>query len=103
METKLKGLGYFVFILAIAMFTQVGNLNLEPTHVCNTDKELKAYCYDLSDSKVTCYTQPERTGGKQCRGGQWELIPEEEETPQIEYKAPSGQLHHTKDGCVECK
>ncbi len=82
-------------ISLIATFVIVGDLNLEPTHYC-LNKEIKAYCYDLSDSKVTCYTQPEKTGGKQCRGGQWELI---EKTPQIEYKAPSGDIHCTSKGC----
>ncbi len=100
METENKVISGI--LLTILAFTIVGNLTKEPTHYCLT-KEFKAYCYELSDSKVTCYTQPEKTGGKQCRGGQWELIPEEEETPQIKYKSPSGGLHHTKDGCIECK
>ena len=43
----------------------------EPTHECR-DKEIKAYCYSISSSGITCYTQPDKTGGKQCRGGQWE-------------------------------
>jgi len=98
MVTKLEGLGWAGFLFVVASFLQVGDTDLEPTHYC-LNKEIKAYCYDLSDSKVTCYTQPEKTGGKQCRGGQWELIPEKEETPQIEYKAPSGEIHCTSKGC----
>ena len=92
-------------LLTILTFTLIGDLSLEPTHYC-INKEFKAYCYDLSDSKVTCYTQPEKTGGKQCRGGQWEVIPvEEKDAPQIEnikYNSPSGGYHHTKDGCTDC-
>ena len=99
MVTKLEGLGYFAFILAIAMFTQVGDLNLEPTHVCNTDKELKGFCYELSDSKVTCYTQEGRTGGKQCRGGQWELIPQAEIKKVVETLS-TNRIHCTSKGCI---
>ena len=99
MVTKLEVLGWAGFLLYITSLIQVGDLSLEPTHACNTDKELKAYCYDLSDSKVTCYTQPEKTGGKQCRGGEWKVIPKVEETPQIEYKSPSGEIHCTSKGC----
>ncbi len=101
MVTKLEGLSITAFLLAIIAFTQVGDLSLEPTHVCNTDKELKAYCYGLSDSKVTCYTQPEKTGGKQCRGGEWKVIPKE--IPQIEkikYNSLSGRIHCTSKGCM---
>ncbi len=94
MVTKLEGLSITAFLLAILAFTQVGDLSLEPTHVCNTDKELKGFCYELSDSKVTCYTQEGRTGGKQCRGGQWELI------PQAEIKKASGTLSTNKIHCI---
>ncbi len=98
-DEKLKGLALAGLLLYMASMIQVGDVDLEPTHYCLT-KEFKAYCYDLSDSKITCYTQPERTGGKQCRGGQWELIPEEEETPQIKYNTPSGNIHCTSKGCI---
>ena len=86
-------------LLTILVFAIVGDTDLEPTHYC-LNKEIKAFCYELSDSKVTCYTQPEKTGGKQCRGGQWEEIPKEEETPQIKYKSPSGNIHCTSKGCI---
>ncbi len=36
-----------------------------PTHTCLANgKEL--YCYDLSNSKKTCYTKEDRTGGVRC-------------------------------------
>ena len=104
MVTKLEGLGWAGFLFVVASFLQVGDTDLEPIHYC-INKEIKSFCYDLSDSKVTCYTQLEKTGGKQCRGGQWEVIsviPDEEIIRQIKYKAPSGGLHHTKDGCMDC-
>ena len=96
METENKIIAGILIL--IAGFVMIGDLTKEPTHYC-LNKEIKAYCYDLSDSKVTCYTQPERTGGKQCRGGEWKEIPKEEENPQIEYKAPSGNIHCTSSGC----
>ena len=74
METKLKVLSITAILLLIASFTQTGDIDLEPNYACEI-KELKAYCYDVSSSGITCYTQPDRTGGKQCRGGQWEEIP----------------------------
>ncbi len=97
MESKLIGIIGAGILLLIASFVQVGDTSLEPTHYC-LNKEIKAYCYSLYDSKVTCYTQPEKTGGKQCRGGQWEEISEEEEIPQIT-KSTSGRLHCTSKGC----
>ncbi len=89
-----------IIILAIESYNYYGPLDLEPTHYC-LNKEIKAYCYDLSDSKVTCYTQPERTGGKQCRGGQWELIPEiEKEIEKASGTLSTNRLHCTSKGCV---
>ena len=63
MVTKLQGLGWAGFLLYITSLIQVGDLDLEPNYECEI-KGIKAHCYSLSDSKVTCYTQPERTGGK---------------------------------------
>ncbi len=98
MENKLIGIIGAGILFVVASFLQVGDTDLEPTHYC-LNKEIKAYCYDLSDSKVTCYTQPERTGGKQCRGGTWELISiiEEEEAPQ--YTGPT-YFPCTSKGCI---
>ena len=97
MGNKLIGIIGVGILFVVASFLQVGDPDLEPTHYC-LNKEIKAYCYELSDSKVTCYTQPERTGGKQCRGGQWELIPKETKP---EYKtSSSGRVHCTSKGCV---
>ena len=59
----------------LLLWTQVGDTSLEPNYFCNTDKQLTAFCYDLSASKLTCYTQINKTGGKQCRNGEWELFP----------------------------
>ncbi len=97
MTTKLEVLGLAGFLLYITSLIQVGDLSLEPNYECEI-KGIKAFCYDLSDSKVTCYTQPERTGGKQCRGGEWQVI------PKAEIKKASGTLsanriHCTSRGC----
>ena len=96
MVTKLEGLSITAILLLIVTFIQVGDLDLEPNYACAI-KEIKSYCYELSDSKVTCYTQPERTGGKQCRGGQWEEIPKEPK--QIVQPSSSGRIHCTSKGC----
>ncbi len=72
MVTKLEGLSITTILLLIASFIQVGDLDLEPNYACAV-KEITSYCYELSDSKVTCYTQEGRTGGKQCRGGEWKF------------------------------
>ena len=100
MVTKLEGLSVIGIIAVVITFIQVGDLDLEPTHACLI-KEIKAYCYSLSDSGVTCYTQPEKTGGKQCRGGQWELIPE---VPEPEFKVTTtpnrNRIHCTSKNCT---
>ena len=98
MVTKLEGLSITAFLLAIIAFTQVGDLSLEPNYACAV-KELKAYCYELSDSKVTCYTQEGRTGGKQCRGGEWKLIPKAEIKKVVETLS-TNRIHCTSKGCI---
>jgi len=99
---KLEGLTVSAILLILASFLQVGNLDLEPTYFCNSDKELTAFCYTLSGSGITCYTQPDRTGGKRCSGGQWqEFPPKPSETP-VDTLSPetgSKRIHCNKDGC----
>lgn len=89
-----------ILLALIATFLLVGDTDLEPTHYCEI-KEIKAHCFEISSSGITCYTQPNKIGGKQCRGGQWEEIPEEiENIKKSNYGAPSGDIHCTNKGCL---
>ncbi len=97
METKLKVLSITAILLLIASFTQTGDIDLEPNYACEI-KELKAYCYDVSSSGITCYTQPDRTGGKQCRGGMWKEIPVIETTRN--QPASANRLHCDSRSCI---
>lgn len=57
----------------VAGFTVVGVMDKDPTHYCE-DRQIKAYCYDLSSTNKTCYTMPAKTSGKRCTTG-WQKIP----------------------------
>lgn len=80
-QTKINIIGAVVLILSlIAGYTLVGNTDLEPTHYCE-EREIKAFCYSLSSTMKTCYTEINRTGGKRCDvwkeiGNVEEIIPE---------------------------
>ena len=72
METQGK-INIALIIALIAGFTYTGISDVEPTHYCEV-RELKAYCFDLSGTEKTCYTLPEKTGGKRC-SSLWKEIP----------------------------
>ena len=93
MVTKLEGLSIAAILLIILSFTQVGDTSLEPTHYCES-RELKAYCYDLSSTSKTCYTQEDRTGGKRCTEG-WKVIPIEI----IQSTSSANRIHCDSKGC----
>ncbi len=73
-ETKTIA-GMTLLILLGLGFALVGNVDLEPNHYCE-DRQIMAYCYTLSSTSKTCYTQPGRLGGKRC-GLPWQQIAEE--------------------------
>lgn len=54
-----------IILLMIAGYAIVGNTDLESTHYCE-EREIKAYCYSLSSTMKTCYTEMNKTGGKRC-------------------------------------
>jgi len=65
METK----DYTIITLSILLLASVGlNVMPEPNYKCDS-RELKAFCFDLSESGKTCYTLPKYTGGKRCTEG----------------------------------
>ena len=95
METQTK-IAIGVVLALIATYTLVGDTSLEPTHFCS-DRELKAFCYDLSSTGKTCYTQPGRIGGKRCSPS-WEVIPELIEE-RILTTTATDKIHCTNKGC----
>lgn len=75
-QTKINSV-IVIILLAIAGYTLVGDQNQEPTHYCE-EREIKAFCYSLSSTMKTCYTEMNRTGGKRC--DVWRKIGVEETT-----------------------
>ncbi len=66
METQTKVFSVIAAILfLISGYAIVGDIDLEPTHYCE-EREIKAFCYSLSSTMKTCYTQMNKTGGKRC-------------------------------------
>ena len=64
---------YVMIGLSMALLISLGfNAIPESTHYCDS-RELKAYCFDLSSTGKTCYTLPERIGGKRCTEG-WQVL-----------------------------
>ena len=71
METSTKVTSVIIALLVVIQGYQLVG-DREPTHYCE-ERELKAYCYDLSSTMKTCYTLPAKTGGKRCI--EWKEIP----------------------------
>jgi hypothetical protein len=65
METQTKiNSAIVAILLMIAGYSIVGE-DLESTHYCE-EREIKAFCYSMSSTMKTCYTEMNRTGGKRC-------------------------------------
>ena len=76
METK----DYTIIVLSTILLASIGlNVMPSPTHQCDS-REIQAYCFDLSSTGKTCYTLPNKIGGKRCTEG-WKEI--EKELPEI--------------------
>ena len=86
-------------ILMLAGFTYIMIAGLEPTHYC-LNKEIKAYCYNLSSTERTCYTLPAKTGGKLC-DETWKEIPFIGilDQFQVQVSQEGNRLHCTSLGC----
>ena len=98
---KPTGISIAALLLVIATLTYVGLVDKsgqpinEPNYVC-WDREIKAYCYEVSSTNKTCYTLSDKTGAKRCTS-LWEPIPEEES----QYYEPSkGDYVCDFNGCV---
>jgi len=64
METKTTIIGSLTLALILS-WTYVGVSGQQPNYYCE-EKQITAYCYDLSSTAKTCYTLPAKTGGKLC-------------------------------------
>lgn len=68
-----------MLVLLISTWTYFGVLDQEANYYCES-KQIKAYCFELSSTAKTCYTNPveswatEGKGGKRCTDG-WKIIP----------------------------
>ena len=91
-----------IILTLISTFAIVGLSDKEPTHYCE-DREIKAYCYDLSSTAKTCYTLPNTQGGKRC-SSLWKEIPFiAESVPPIYLNSKQKCFNCTTDqGCIEC-
>lgn len=69
MENKILT-GIVALLLILQCYQLVGDR--EPNYYCE-EREIKAYCYDLSSTMKTCYTLPSKQGGKRCT--EWKDIP----------------------------
>jgi hypothetical protein len=59
-------------ILAALVISLFNGVTPNPTHYCDSTKQ-KAYCFSVSSTSKTCYTQPSSKGGKSCSEG-WKAI-----------------------------
>jgi hypothetical protein len=81
METKTTIIGSLTLALILS-WTYVGVTGQQPNYAC-AEREVTAYCYDLSSTAKTCYTLPAKTGGKLCSEG-WKLIDYREEKSKLQ-------------------
>jgi hypothetical protein len=72
METQNVALILSIITL-VSTFTYIGVIDKEPNYYCES-RQVKAFCYDLSSTKITCYTLPAKTGGSRCTES-WKQIP----------------------------
>ena len=92
METK----NYTIIGLSLALLISLGfNAMPEPTHQCNS-RELQAYCFELSSTGKTCYTLPNKVGGKVCTEGWVEIEDIKEDIVEVGLR-----LSCTNNGCIE--
>ena len=70
-----KWKNYAMISLSIILLASLG-LNAMPqaNYYCDAS-QAKAYCFDMSSTLKTCYTLPNRGGGKVC-GDLWKKIPD---------------------------
>jgi len=99
METQTKiNSAIAIIILLISGYVIVGDTSLEPTHYCE-EKQIKAFCYSLSSTMKTCYTEMNNTGGKRC--DIWKKIGSIDEVPIDNYINP-GELIKWRCNNINC-
>jgi len=68
---------YTITGMTLALAISLGfNLIPDPNYYCKS-RELKAYCFDLSETMKTCYTLPNKKGGKRCTDSWKEITVQE--------------------------
>ena len=73
-----KWKNYTIIVLSAVLLASIGfNAMPDSTHYCES-RELKAYCFEISSTMKTCYTLPNKAGGKIC-SDLWKEIPDEAE------------------------
>ena len=78
-------------------YTFFGDADLEEeaNYICE-ERTAVAFCYSLSSTAKTCYTNDDRTGGKRCSGGWLEL----EDLITVKQHNPEAvRVRCTPDGC----
>jgi len=93
-ESNLADYGIVTLIVLLGLgFVYVGDPELEsqPNYYCDV-RAITAYCFELSSTEKTCYTEEGRTGGKVCRGSVWREI--------SSVTAPSSRASPLKVTCV---
>jgi len=74
---------YVMIVLPVALLVSLGfNIAPEPNYYCEV-KQLTAHCFSLSSTSKTCYTIPNKLGGKIC-DSLWLEIPKVEELVKID-------------------
>jgi len=88
---------YAMVVLSISLLASIGfNVMPDPTHYCDV-REIKAYCFNLSSTGGTCYTLPEKQGGRRC-SSIWQEIPEIEVINEVETFANNKNWKCPTDG-----
>jgi len=97
METQTIVNSVIGILLLIGGYAIVGDISLEPTHYCE-ENQIKAFCYSLSSTMKTCYTEMNSTGGKRCDA--WKKIGNVEVEPIIPTYQNSKQFLCNQVECV---
>ena len=71
----------------------------DPNYSCDSKRQV-AYCFNLSSTKVTCYTLPAKKGGKTCSEG-WKQIFEKRTGGRQEICDPCNENDRKK--CPPCR
>ena len=89
---------YALVGVSLALLISLGVNIIElpsPNYQCDS-RELQAYCFELSSTGKTCYTLPNKVGGKVCTEGWVEIEDIKENIIEAGLR-----LSCTNNGCIE--